>query len=137
MRRRPIVPGWAPVLDLEPALHLYCEKRKVDFGVLYRNRYVRVWSGRNITAAGARLTFGRKHAFWQVQAWTFAGPGDEDRLYNNLTRALDRKLRELGWLTTTSSDGLRAAPTRSSARSPASNVLSRPTRRRWPSTRSG
>jgi hypothetical protein len=49
MRRRPFPPPTERQrLDLEPAMRLYCEKRKIDFGVL--------------------------------------------------TRALDRKLRELGWL---------------------------------------
>jgi hypothetical protein len=99
-------------LDLEAAIRIYCKRRKVDCGVLYRHRHVRVWGGRSIYAAGARLTFGRKLAFWQAQAWTIDLPGVENRLYNNLTRALDRKLRELGWLTTTSSGGPRAAPKR-------------------------
>jgi len=95
MRRRLYCSGWVAPLTLESALRLYCEKRKVDFGVLYRGYTTRVWAGRNVYTACAKLTFGRKNAFWPVQTWTIATPDVEDRLYNNLTRALDRKLREL------------------------------------------
>lgn len=98
MRRRPFMPPIEPRrMGLEPALHLYCEKRKVDFGGLYRDHGVRDQAGRPIYTATAKLTFGRKHTFWQVQTWTTRA-FVEDRLYNNLTRALDRKLRALGWL---------------------------------------
>lgn len=100
MRRRPIMPPselQPRRMDLESAMRLYCEKRKIGFGVLYRGRSVRVQAGRRVCAAHAKLTFGRKHACWQVCTWTFDCPDCEDRLYNNLTRVLDRKLRELGW----------------------------------------
>lgn len=131
MRRRPYVPPPAPLrLAPEPALRLYCEKRKVDFGVLHRGRTVRVWAAWRVHVAIATLTFGCGHAFWQVRAWVIDKPDREDRLYNNLTRALDRKLRELGWLRSTSSAGLRGGPTPRAARPPSPTFACTPARRR-------
>jgi hypothetical protein len=86
MRRRPVRDP-TPML-LHTALEAYLTSKGCG-GVAYRE-----------SAFHVKMTFGRKHTFYVLNAKVRAY-GDlkdlEDRLYDRATRILDRRLGKLGW----------------------------------------
>lgn len=92
MRRRPL--RSLARLDLHDALGRYCRERRLTTILTYRMGWY-----------GVQVIFGRGHAFWPVEVHlkpceALRDPeAVQDALYDRATRAIDRKLKALGWTT--------------------------------------